>query len=83
MLDRFRQGLCEPLHFFPESSLAYATKKGWDLVKARRAWVGSDFSRGEGNDPYLERCFRGGDPFAGDFVLIAQELLTPLLECME
>ncbi|HEY5975324.1 MAG TPA: exodeoxyribonuclease V subunit gamma, partial [Geobacteraceae bacterium] len=83
VLDRFRQGLCEPLHFFPESSLAYATKKGWDLVKARRAWVGSDFSRGEGDDPYLERCFRGGDPFAGDFALIAQELLTPLLECME
>jgi exodeoxyribonuclease V gamma subunit len=83
VLERFRQGLCQPLRFFPESSLAYAARGKWDLHRARRAWTGTEYSRGEGDDPCLERCFRGDDPLAGDFDLLARELLTPMQECMQ
>ena len=82
LLGWFRAGLSEPLRFFPETSLAYGAKGEWNPDRARRAWEGSEFAKGEGEDPYLDLCFRREDPLAGDFDRIARELLSGMLASM-
>ncbi len=79
LLDRYRAGLCQPLHFYPESSLAYANKQEWNLARARQRWEGSEYVSGEGRDPYFDLCFGKTDPFAADFDQLARELLGPLV----
>lgn len=79
LLDRYRQGLCQPLRFFPESSLAYANRQEWNLARARQRWEGSEYLTGEGRDPYFDLCFGKTDPFAAEFDRLARELLGPLV----
>jgi exodeoxyribonuclease V gamma subunit len=87
VLDVFRQGLERPLRFFPESSLEYAKAlriKGGErqaLAAARSRWEGSDFSRGEGDDPYHQRCFEGVDALDAEFKAFSRRLFDPFLEC--
>jgi len=87
----FWKGMSEPLHFFPESSFEYAQKM---LIKnqteqaalnfAQKKWIGSDFSRGESEDPYFELCFGKTDPLDKDFEKIAEKIFAPLLDhCTE
>jgi len=80
ILAIYWQGLKMPLRFFPESSLEYVLTGG-DLERARRKWDGGFSGRGEGEDPYFRTCFGGeDDPFTGDFVTLARELFTPMVE---
>ncbi|MCJ7596358.1 MAG: exodeoxyribonuclease V subunit gamma, partial [Desulfobacterales bacterium] len=68
LLDLYWSGLRTPLPLFPESSWTFVHER---LVKmrsskealslARRVWEGSDYSRGEGEDPYYGLCFREVD----------------------
>jgi len=46
---------------------------------ARKKWAGSDFSRGESEDPYFERCFGKMDPLDEVFEDTATEIFLPLL----
>jgi exodeoxyribonuclease V gamma subunit len=76
-----------PLHFFPESSWAYAhtfLKKGKTREDALRsacnAWAGSDYSRGEREDPYYQLCFSSTDPLDSDFQRISEEVFRPVLK---
>ncbi len=91
LLELFWKGMSEPLHFFPGSSFEYARKM---LIKnqaeqaalnfAQKKWVGSDFSRGESDDPYFELCFGKTDPLDKDFKKIAENVFAPLLDhCTE
>ena len=84
------RGLGSPLPFFPEASLAYAkavARAGDDgagaletaRAKARDAWFGSRYRRGERLDPYLGLVHDGPDPLAGEFEDLATALLVPLV----
>ena len=89
ILMHYWHGLSEPLHFFPNSSFAFANEifKGKNndqaLRRARAAWEGSDFIQGEKNDPYFRLCFRETEPFSRQFIDLAKELFLPLLEQQE
>ena len=88
LLELFRQGLTEPIHFFPETSLVYVqriqsekhTRQG-ALSGARSKWEGDDYgyNPGEGHDPYYQRCFENTDPIDDVFEDIAKRVYEPLL----
>ena len=89
LLALIRNGLERPIYFFPKSSYEYAeqlVKKSATefsaLQKARRRWLGSDFSDysdGESNDPYYDLCFRRLDPLDEAFQKNAMSVFKPLL----
>jgi exodeoxyribonuclease V gamma subunit len=95
MLALFRQGLSEPIHFFPESSFAYAdhmrhaSATGESaLNKAEKKWLGGNSAKkiagGESDDPYYDLCFRHKDPLNEAFQETAEGVFTPLLtHCRE
>jgi exodeoxyribonuclease V gamma subunit len=90
LLEKYWAGLKTPLPLFPESSWAYALatlKKSKTpqegLVRAQRTYEGTDFSRGEGEDPYYQICFRAKDPMNAAFAEIAEEVFAPMLEHMK
>lgn len=87
LLTVYWKGLSAPLKFFPESSLKFAEQlllKGKPAPEALRAarpvWEGSDFSRGESEDPYYRRCFGEQDPLDEDFERLAVLVYEPLLQ---
>jgi hypothetical protein len=47
---------------------------------ARRRWTGSDFVRGECEDPYYQHCFNTQDPLESAFQQIAEKAFGPLIE---
>jgi exodeoxyribonuclease V gamma subunit len=91
LLKLFWKGMSEPLHFFPESSFEYARQlllkhqtKPAALNAAKNKWTGNDFSRGESQDPYFERCFGKADPFDDEFEKSSEQVFAPLLDhCRE
>jgi len=78
LLTHYWQGLSMPLHFFPRSSYAFATK---GLEAARKEWRDDTFNNhpGEGSDPAIQRCFGATEPFDEEFCALAVELLGPLV----
>jgi len=86
LLKIYWEGLCRPVHLFPESSWTYAQ---WLLEKnrpeeealdaARKTWSGDDYHRGEGEDPYYQCCFRGTDVHGWEFKKMAVDIFKPLL----
>ena len=80
------QGIMQPLHFFPESSLTFVKnlQKGKNVeeafYQAQNQWRGSDFKRGEAEDEYYQLCF-GTDsmPLDESFKTLAQQFFEPLL----
>lgn len=78
LLDLYREGLCRPLHFFPESSYLLATR---GIDAARTAWQGAEFSRArpECGNAAFALCFRDVDPLDNEFVLLAQRVYGPML----
>ena len=86
-----RRALCEPLPFFPKSSLAFAEclQKGKPpqaaLAEARKCWHSENGqSRGEDQDPYFALAFRHLDsPLDDAFARVAVEVCTPMLQAME
>ncbi len=91
LISLYREGLCRPLHFFPETSWAYAVKilrngelseeaeeSAWDA--ARKAWEGDDFQRGEGVDHYNRLCFGDFSPQDVEFQELSLNVYRPLLE---
>ena len=91
-LHAWWRGLATPLPFCPETSLAWAEafvktrdKRGDARKaageKAREAWYGSAFRRGERHDPWLGLVHDAGDGLlTGEFEDLASALLVPLFE---
>jgi len=84
MLTIYWKGLSEPIHFFPESSYTYAQKvlkknqsQQTALIAARRRWFGTDFYRGESQDPYFELLFNQLDPFDEVFKQLSEAVFNP------
>jgi exodeoxyribonuclease V gamma subunit len=86
LLNRYWEGLRRPLHFFPESSWAYAQESLSKnraseacLERARKVWE-SGWSRGEAEDLSYQLCFGKGDPLDSAFESLAKEIFEPLLK---
>ncbi len=61
LITLYRQGLCEPLHFYPRSAWEYCRHDG-NLNKAETRWHGArEESFGEGRDPAYRQALRGVD----------------------
>jgi exodeoxyribonuclease V gamma subunit len=90
LLNMFKTGLEEPLHFFPVSSLEYVRQaqeksksKTAALIQAQKKWQGSGrFARGESEDPYYDICFKVTDPLDQDFEKLSKAVFGPLLANM-
>ena len=87
LLKKYEQGLSTPLHFYPETSWAYAyavlgknKTEAEGLNKAREQWEGSKYNRGEGRDPYYQLCLGRMDPLDNEFKKTAREIFEPLLK---
>jgi exodeoxyribonuclease V gamma subunit len=91
LLHLFWQGLSQPLHFFPETSLEYINqvqKKPDDpqraLTYAGKKWLGSEYNRGESADSYYQLCFKNLDPMDTSFEEIAKHIYLPFFaHCKE
>lgn len=81
LLALYRRGLCAPLPFFPETSLAWV--KSRDPEKARKMWRDGYTTPGEGSDPHIRRCFGADEPLCEEFAATAAAVLEPLLDCLE
>lgn len=85
LLDLYREGLSEPLPFFPLASLAWAEKSDKPEAERRKAALGEWLDgfggrEGEGSDPAIRRCFGEEPPFGERFAAIAEALLQPMIE---
>ena len=94
ILEIYWQGLKEPIPFFPTASFGYINalennkteEQAWNIVK--NIWKENPFSgsQGEGESPYLKRCF--GDavletPLKEDFVKLSQKFWLPFFSHMD
>ncbi|HBI15842.1 MAG TPA: exodeoxyribonuclease V subunit gamma [Desulfobulbaceae bacterium] len=84
LLALFRHGLREPLHFFPETALAWCeAKEEQRESKARAAWQGGFKQRGESDDPAYRLGLRGREPLNLWFRELAEAVYRPLLSARE
>jgi len=87
LLDVYWQGLLKPMHFFSETSYAYAkllskTPGNEDkaLDAAMNAWTGREgFSQAEKDNGAYLICFKGAAPLDAEFVDLALKVFGPLL----
>jgi exodeoxyribonuclease V gamma subunit len=86
LFNMFKAGLAKPLHFFPVSSLEYVQQeqskgksKTTALTQAQKKWLGSDYARGESDDPYYDICFKMTDPLDQSFEEVSRAVFGPLL----
>ena len=79
LLHYYQQGLKQPLHFYPKTSLALAQAKteAAGMKKAHASWY-SGYYRGEEEDRAYDLALQGQDPLDGQFQELAG-LFTPLL----
>lgn len=80
LLAAYREGLCRPLPLFRRASPTFV-KKG-DLEAARKAYAGSDFSKGDAEDAWIRLLWRDADPCDARFRDWAQRLYGPLAEVL-
>jgi exodeoxyribonuclease V gamma subunit len=86
LLLNYLRGMTEPLRFFPKTSMKYTerfmrNRRHDEAMKAARLdWEGSDFSRGDKDDPYYKICFGHVDPLDDSFTSIALDILEPIIK---
>lgn len=84
LLAWYRAGQREPLHFFPETALAWgAAKPDRRTREAEKAWQGGFQLRGEGEDPFYRLALRGREPLNQQFRELAAGVFLPLLAARE
>lgn len=89
LIDLYHLGMCKPLLFFPKTSYKFAfsifTKKTVEqaIKSAVGVWSGSDYNRGEGEDPYHMHCFRRISLADQDFRDIAGKIYMPIFNTMD
>lgn len=87
LVGYYRQGLAEPLRFFPNSAWAYvrAQEPLARLAAARKCWDRNDYTgRGESTNPAYRLALRGiDDPLDKTFEQAASAIFDPLLAHLE
>jgi len=76
----YEEGMNRPLAFFPRSAWAYVKAAKDPNRAAQKEWLGSDYSRGEGEDPYYAAAFEGIEDsvLGSEFTMLAKKILEPL-----
>lgn len=84
LIRLMRQGLTEPLHFFPRSAWAFVSNEG-SLAKAMARWTHREHPGwGESQDPYHRLALRGvHDPLDHAFETAAMQVFGPVLAHLE
>lgn len=79
LLRLYRQGLCEPLHFYPRTAWTFI-ESGESFYKADQAWTPSDRRPfAEGADPAHRLALRGcPEPLDEAFAALAHAVYDPL-----
>lgn len=80
LLAAYREGLCRPLPLFRRASPAYV-KKG-EIERARKAYRGDEYTRGDGEDAWVRLLWRDADPCDARFVAWAERLYGPIAEVL-
>jgi exodeoxyribonuclease V gamma subunit len=77
LIELYREGLCRPLHFFPQSSWLYLAQ-GLDAAEGR--WNGTDHSPApaESAHPAFSLCFSDQDVLDEAFTRLAERVYGPL-----
>jgi exodeoxyribonuclease V gamma subunit len=75
------EGLCRPIAFFPESSLAWAEQRYGSAFE--QAWSGRYNPAPEQADMAVRIAFRGRDPIDVQFEDVSARILQPILEHSE
>lgn len=77
LLGLYRDGLCRPLHFFPQASWLYQAE---GIAKAEERWNGTDYSLSpaESSDPSCTLCFAGQSVLDDEFTELAERVYGPL-----
>jgi exodeoxyribonuclease V gamma subunit len=84
LLRLYRQGLREPLHFFPETSRAWAEAKEEQRDrKAAASWYGGYMRGAESEDTAYQIALRGREPLDEHFRDLSATVFGPLLACRE
>jgi exodeoxyribonuclease V gamma subunit len=81
LMALYREGLRQPLAFFPKSAWAYVINDG-DISKARARWRNwKNPAFGESHDPAYRLALRGvAEPLEARFTELAERILRPLHE---
>jgi len=76
----YEEGMNQPLAFFPRSAWAYVKAAQDPNKAAQKEWLGSDYSRGEGDDPYYTAAFEDVEDsvLGSKFAILAKQILGPL-----
>jgi exodeoxyribonuclease V gamma subunit len=84
LLAIYRQGLTEPVHFFPNSSWKYC-QEGHRISMARKEWRADEYRVfAESADPAYALAFRGQpEPLGDDFQRLASVVFDPLIAHVE
>ena len=82
LLRLYREGLMQPLHFFPKSAWAY--RRSGDLRQARTKFTFTPRTpHAEGADASYRLALRGGaEPIDAAFVAHADAVFAPLQACL-
>ncbi len=90
LLGYFWEGLTVPIHFLPETSCEFVKliHNGGKTVtealnRVRNMWFGSEFHRGESQDPYYRLCFDRADPLDDRFRELSQKIFSQLFKHTE
>jgi exodeoxyribonuclease V gamma subunit len=77
LIELYREGLCRPLHFFPQSSWLYLAS-AMDAAEGR--WNGTDHSPApaESAHPAFSLCFSDQDVLDDAFIQLAERVYSPL-----
>ena len=79
----YREGLRQPLPFFPRSAYAACGRSRDPIAAALREWEPStrpEKPPGEGDDPYNKLAFRGRAALDAEFLATAHRVFDPLCE---
>jgi exodeoxyribonuclease V gamma subunit len=84
LLAIYRQGLMEPVHFFPRSSWKYC-QEGYRISMARKEWRADEYRIfAESADPAYALAFRGQpEPLGDEFQRLASAVYDPLIAHVE
>ena len=77
LIALYREGLCRPLHFFPQTSWLYLAQ-GRDAAESR--WNGSDHAPApaESSQPACSLCYGDSDVLDEEFMLLANRVYGPM-----
>ena len=80
LVSLYREGMTQALAFFPRSAWAYIATTGDPETASARAWQGSEYKVGEGDNMYYALAFRDtwNNVLAGEFPRLAARVYGPL-----